>query len=189
MKSRVFSRFKVCLFTVVVVLMLITTYSASTHAFTASLKNNVIVNSETSNFISLNYANNNIYSVKLYSPKKINDFIGKRLFSNNYFDFEVKSDTNKELKYQLILVPISNLDNKYIKVYLTNQKNKPYVKSKKVQTLDKFNEDTDGFILYEGIVDDSNNVNDFRIRVWIDKDTNDIIDLLEYKLIVKMIKE
>ena len=56
-------------------------------------------------------------------------------------------------------------------------------------TLDKFNEDTDGFILYEGIVDDSNNVNDFRIRVWIDKDTNDIIDLLEYKLIVKMIKE
>lgn len=154
-----------------------------------SIVDGIRINKTTSSYLSFNYASNKNNILELTKVKAVSDFYGKYLL-NNYFDFEVElpEDGNTNIQYDIIVKDIGNkIDGKYVKVYLTDQKNKPLKGfESSVPVYSALTDNLEGRIIYTSNLDGKEN-GKFRLRIWIsDKYNKEINEGLAYQVIVKM---
>lgn len=154
-----------------VLILIVLVYKTSDILLSNSLNDYLKLNKKTSNYISFNYAGGDINSLyEVNSPKIYSDFKGKR-FVSEYYDFEINvpKEQNNSIKvnYDILLKDLgSDLEDKFIKVYLTDSNNTPLEGfNNTVPVYSAFLNDSDGKIIYSGILDDDNKK--FRLRIWI----------------------
>ena len=154
-----------------VLILIVLVYKTSDILLSNSLNDYLKLNKNTSNYISFNYAGGDINSLyEVNSPKIYSDFKGKR-FVSEYYDFEINvpKEQNDSIKvnYDILLKDLgSDLEDKFIKVYLTDSNNTPLEGfNNTVPVYSAFLNDSDGKIIYSGILDDDNKK--FRLRIWI----------------------
>ena len=134
------------------------------------------INEKTSKYISFQYKDNdNIIYIE--NPKVLSDKVGKK--QKKHYSYTIKNNSNKDLRYQIILTPINmdNLDN--IKVYLTNSKDKSLTEAKLYNEL--FSVDNNKR-LYTGIIK-KNSVEKHKLRMWITENTK---KNLAFKISIKL---
>ena len=101
-------------------------------------------NTITTGKISFSYTESETNNIKIENALPISDEQGKKLNGNTeVFDFTVSNDSTINVKYDVIVTPYKNdMDDKYIKVYLTDQNDvalKPY--DSEVPTYNTLNDD------------------------------------------------
>ncbi len=137
--------------------------------------------------------------IELVNAIPIDDNVGKNLTNSDkahginqgYFDFSVKASgkSNKKVKYDVYatLENGSNMDNKYIKVYLTDDNNNPYEgytdQIPVFDDLSQYGSDSKSKKLYSGsIIAKDTNVHKFRLRLWVAKDYSDASTSKTFKM-------
>ncbi len=134
--------------------------------------------------------NENSNGVELMNAIPIDDVTGKKLTNSDkakginqgYFDFSIRASGTSagKIKYQIYatLENDSNMDTKYIKVYLTDDKNNPYRGYDSdvpvFSSLDKYSSQKNSKILYSDEINVKEDViKRFRLRLWVAKDYSD----------------
>lgn len=130
-------------------------------------------NTITTGKISFSYTESETNNVKIENALPMSDDKGKRLNGNTEtFDFTVSNDSTINVKYDVIVTPYKNdMDDKYIKVYLTDQNDvslKPY--DSEVPTYNTLNDDKEeknSKILYSSELTNVKKNEKLRLRVWV----------------------
>lgn len=171
-KKSYFKQFNTFVISLGVLVLIILVYRTSDLLLSNSLNNFMKLDKKTSSYISFSYADRDINSVfEIYNPKVFSDFKGKR-FVGEYYDFDVNvpkgNDDVKYVGFDILLKDMgNNIDDKFIKVYLTDQNNKALDGfDQTVPVYSAFLNDLDGKIIYSGCFADGDN-SKFRLRVWI----------------------
>lgn len=192
-KTDILQKVKLGLGVVGVVLLVGFVLNMSWSLLTNSIVDKLGFDKETSNFISFNYFDEDSQSIEIEKPRVLSDIRGKKLGFNNYFEFEVVAPKDYELKknmyYEVVLSPMSDeIDNSFVKVYLTDQDNKPVEGFKEaVPVLSALTDTKDGKVIYTGEFS-KNDLNDrYRLRIWVsDKYNKQINSILAYQLHVRI---
>ena len=193
--KKVFKTIKLITLCIVVLFLIVAIYNTSYSLVSNSIVDTLGINEETSSYISFNYSSNSNHIVEIENLKVVSDFRGKRMIGKNYFDFEVAIpdgyNLEDEISYDIVLSPMSKeIDFSFIKVYLTNQDNKP-VKGYDgaIPVLSAFSLDNSGKIIYTDTIDKNNLKDKYRLRVWVSKDYNkNINDVFAYEVKVNLNK-
>ena len=130
-------------------------------------------NTITTGKISFSYTESETNNIKIENALPISDEQGKKLNVNTeVFDFTVSNDSTINVKYDVIVTPYKNdMDDKYIKVYLTDQNDvalKPY--DSEVPTYNTLNDDKEeknSKILYSSELTNVKKNEKLRLRVWV----------------------
>ena len=130
-------------------------------------------NTITTGKISFSYTESETNNIKIENALPISDEQGKKLNGNTeVFDFTVSNDSTVNVKYDVIVTPYKNdMDDKYIKVYLTDQSDvalKPY--DSEVPTYNTLNDDKEeknSKILYSSELTNVKKNEKLRLRVWV----------------------
>ncbi len=129
------------------------------------------INTLTSGYLSFNYTENDSSVINIDKALPISDEVGKKISnSNEYFLFTVSNNFEDSINYEILLEPlVNNLDNKYIKIYLTDKNDVPLKGYDKiVPTVDQFQVNSSGMIsIYNGVLKDKNDSQTFKLRIWI----------------------
>lgn len=192
-KTDVLQKIKLGLGVVGVVLLVGLVFNVSWSLLTNSVVDKLGFDNETSNFISFNYFADDSQSIEIEKPQILSDIRGKKLGFNNYFEFEVVAPKDYELKkkmyYDVILSPMSDeIDNSFIKIYLTDQTNKPVEGFKEVvPVLSALTDTNDGKVIYSGEFSKNDLKDRYRLRIWIsDKYNKQVNSILAYQLHVRI---
>lgn len=171
-KKNLFKKINTFIVSFCVLILVVLVYKTSDILLSNSLNDYFKLNKKTSNYISFNYAGGDINSIyQLDSPKIYSDFKGKK-FVNNYYDFSINvpkgKDKTSKINYDILLKDLGNdLEDKFIKVYLTDSNNSALEGFKNtVPVYSAFLNDSDGKIIYSGTLD-NNDDSKFRLRIWI----------------------
>ena len=132
------------------------------------------LNEITTSYISFNNKNTTDM-LKINNINKKSDKLGKSSWNNKSIVLDIDGEKDKE--YQIIVYPIiKDVDNKYIKVYLKD--NKELVNT----NLDELKDSEDGGkIIYQGKINNNKKI----LRMWIDKDYKDKINNNSFEIKIK----
>lgn len=141
-----------------------------------------------SKYLSFNYVNDcNIYKVD--KENIMSDEDGKRN-SDNYFDFTVTVPRSDEsASYDIVINDLGNaIDERFVKVYLTDQDNKVLNNyNSYVPFYNALEDSSDGKVIYTGKITEKSTDKKFRLRIWVsDKYKERLKYDLVYKIIVKV---
>ena len=129
------------------------------------------INTLTSGYLSFNYTESDSSVINIDKALPVSDEVGKKISnSNEYFLFTVSNNFEESINYEILLEPlVNNLDNKYIKIYLTDKNDVPLEGyDKTVPTVDQFQVNSSGMIsIYNGVLKDKNDSQTFKLRIWI----------------------
>ena len=146
-------------------------------------KSDVKVNKETVNYISFLFEHSDNHVIDIKNPKVVSDEVGKLLFGEDYFSFDINIDkdqiTDKSLEYYVTVEAIGETINEdYIKFYLTDKDEKPINNSKVVPVISDYDEEENisGKIIYTGKFSKDNINQKLNLRVWI-SDEYDLDDI------------
>ena len=192
-KHKVIQTIKFLASVVVVFVLAILVCKASYALVTGSVAEHLKIDKTTSNYLSFNYVDENDHMIEVSQPKKMSDFRGKRMFSNNYFDFEVSIPEEyvkgERVTYEIIATDLGNsVDGSFVKFYLTDQNNDVLDGYSDVVPVYSALADTvEGKILYSGEFTKNDLSDKYRLRIWVSKDYDkDIKDILAYHIQVKI---
>lgn len=155
------------------ILILIVTVIGISYAVWSQTFKGQTENTITTGKISFSYVENKTNNIKIEDALPISDEKGKKLSGDTEtFDFTVSNDSAVNVKYDVFLTPYKNeIDNKYIKVYLTNQNDEDVSPTTgEVPTYDmlkKYSDEDNSKILYSSELTNSNKSEKLRLRVWI----------------------
>lgn len=119
-------------------------------------------------------------NITLNNVMPLSDIHGK--INDNYLDFTINSTVDTEkIYYEIYLLPKKDntLNTKYLKTYLTDQNNNVIKDITLYNNLDNSKKEN-GKVLYKGTIDlnsnktTKNESKDFRLRMWLDEDYNDL---------------
>lgn len=136
---------------------------------------------------SYNEASNGI---ELINAIPLDDQIGKKLTRSNesqgikqgYFDFSIKASgfSKEKIKYQVYatLEDDSNMDTNFIKVYLTDENDRPYNGyNSSIPVFEELNnysgQDKSKLLYSDTVIPSNNTVQKFRLRLWVARDYSD----------------
>ena len=113
--------------------------------------------------------------LKINNINKKSDKLGKSSWNNKSIVLDIDGEKDKE--YQIIIYPIiKDVDNKYIKVYLKD--NKELVNT----NLDELKDSEDGGkIIHQGKINNKKKI----LRMWIDEDYKDKINNNSFEIKIK----
>lgn len=136
-------------------------------------------NSVSTGYISFSYTESNTNVISIENAVPTSDDSGKKLVGNkNMFDFSISARYAgvPSIRYEIYTEPlVQSLDEKYVKVYLTNQNDVPVsgygVNVPTYNNLEKASEGN-GKKLYEGNLTKSEKAEKFRLRIWVSSEFN-----------------
>ena len=148
-----------------------------TYAMFSYTKEGKIDNIIRTGTIAFDYIEEETNGINLINAFPIDDNIGKNTIEdNNIFDFKISSSnkSNQKIKYQIItsISEETDITLQAIKIYLT-EVNNGIEKELTLNTLDTFididNSNTNGKIIYSGIIDENNSnyEKNYRLRIWL----------------------
>lgn len=137
-------------------------------------KTDAKVNEKTVSYISFLFEHSDSHAIVVKNPKVVSDEVGKLLFGEDCFSFDINVDkeqiTDNELEYYVIAEAIGKtIDEEYIKFYITDQDGNPVNDEEVVPVFSDFQEEEDisGKIIYSGKFDKNNLNQDLELRVWV----------------------
>ena len=105
-----------------IMILILLLFSTSYAVFVESANGNKI-NSITTGYLSLNYTNNDSNVINLIDALPVSDQIAK--FDNTKvkeYEFTISKDFSKEINYNILIEElVSEIDTKYLKIYLTDE--------------------------------------------------------------------
>lgn len=149
-------------------------YSIWTQIFLGSKENSI-----NTGYISFSYTESDTNVIEINNAVPMSDEKGKKLTgNNNMFDFTVSAKYGgvSSIGYEIYATPITQtLDGKYVKVYLTDQKDQamPGFDST-IPTYDELVDSTmeNSKTIYQSSLDQSGVSQSFRLRIWVNSDYN-----------------
>ena len=149
------------------------------------------IDKKTSNYLSFNYGEGDSNLFKVDSPKQLSDFNGKKQYSS--YDFSVsipkKFVSHDKVYYDIVIQGLgNNIDEKYLKVYLTDGNDKSLEGYKdSVPVYLALPDLVDGKLLYTGSFSKKDLDDKYKLRIWVDDNYNkEVKDDLVYQVSVKM---
>lgn len=146
-------------------------------------KNDVKVNGETVGYISFLFEHSDNHVIDIKNPKVVSDEVGKLLFGEDCFEFDINIDKDQiiddSLEYYVTAEAVGETINEdYIKFYLTDNEGKPLNDSKVVPVISEYDEEKDisGKIIYTGEFNKENVNQNLNLRVWV-SDEYDLDDI------------
>lgn len=132
------------------------------------------INTLTAGYLSFNYVESDSNVIKLISAMPISDEEGKKANKKeDYFEFKISNNSKNSINYEILLEPlVKDLDGEYLKIYLTDDNNKPLAGfSGEVPVWKKFDNSSiqGGKNIYQGVLNGRKDVT-LRLRVWISED-------------------
>ena len=141
--------------------------------FSGSFKHDKI-NTLTAGYLSFNYVESDSNVIKLISAMPISDEVGKKSNKKeDYFEFKISNNSKQSINYEILLEPlVKDLDGDYLKIYLTDDNNKPLNGFKdEVPVWKKFDNSSiqGGKNIYQGVLNGRKDIT-LRLRVWISEE-------------------
>ena len=167
-----------------IMILILTLFSVSYAVFVKSFEGQVI-NSITTSYLTLSSSNNDNF-VNLVNISSVSDADGKTCFGEcREFEFIISNSSLNEMNYDIIISEInSNIDLKYLKVYLVNGEGLPLYNDAFVLSDLKNDESLNGKIIYNGKI--SSGDEKVKLRVWVSSDYVDNNPVsLSFKMNVK----
>lgn len=164
-------------------------YAVWSQTFMGGRENNL-----NTGYISFSYTESNDNVIAINNAVPMSDENGKKQNgTTSMFDFTVSASYAgvDSLNYEVSTTPItSTLDEKYVKVYLTDQNDNPVVGYKEsVPTYDMLKDSlTEGSkTIYESSISSSGSSKKLRLRIWVSSDYNlpDVSRTFSFKVNVK----
>lgn len=132
------------------------------------------VNNETVSYISFLFENNASHIIEVKSPKIVSDEIGRLLFDDSLYSFDINIDEelldDEDLEYIVTAEAIGKTINEdYIKFYLTDENGNILNEDEMATVFSDFEEEKDisGKIIYRGSFNKENMSQTLNIRVWV----------------------
>lgn len=148
-----------------IMILVLLLFSTSYAVFVENAKG-VKINSLTTGYLSLSYTDSEGNVISLTDALPVSDEVGK--ISGNEFEFKVSNSFSKEINYDIVIEElVSEIDSKYLKIYLTDDAGKILVGKDNVPGLSMF-EITDVLgerILYSDKLSSEDKT--FKLRVWV----------------------
>lgn len=164
-----------------------TSYSLLSNSAIDSFK----IDKKTSNYLSFNYGERDSNLFKVDSPKTLSDFNGKKQY--NTYDFSVsipkKYVSHDKVYYDIVIHGLGNkIDEKYLKIYLTDENDKPLEGYKdNVPVYLALPNLVDGKLIYTGSFSKKDLVDKYKLRIWVDDNYKDEIkEGLVYQISIEM---
>lgn len=189
-KLKIFGLITYCLFNIFLIYLIC--------SFGYSILYNKYINSqdkvdkETVSYISFLFEYNDSHVIEVKKPKIVSDEVGKLLFDDSCFTFELSLDKeqfNDSLEYVVTADPIGEtIDDKYIKFYLTDENDKPLSK-KSIMTFSEYELDKDisSKVIYKGKFTKNKTKQTLKLRIWIsDKYDDEDVPGFSYQLNILM---
>lgn len=150
-----------------IMILILLLFSTSYAIFIESANGNKI-NSLTTGYLSLNYTNNDSNVINLVDALPVSDQIGK--FDNNKvkeYEFTISNNFTKEIKYNILIEElVSEIDSKYLKIYLTDEYGNLLYDYNNIPVLESFENDELGRkIIYSNKLSTSNKT--YKLRIWV----------------------
>lgn len=134
-------------------------------------------NSISTGYVSFSYTESNTNVISIHNATPISDDAGKKLIgSNNSFEFSISAKYAglPSIRYEVYTEPLkATLDERFLKVYLTNQNDVPVSGYDiTIPTYDSLEASStgNGKKLYEGTLTESGKIEKLRLRVWVSSD-------------------
>lgn len=132
------------------------------------------INTLTAGYLSFNYVESDSNVIKLISAMPISDTEGKKSNKKeDYFEFKISNNSKETINYEILLEPlVKDLDGDYLKIYLTDDSNKPLPGFKEEVPVWKTFDNSSiqgGKNIYQGTLNGRKDVT-LRLRVWISED-------------------
>ena len=150
-----------------IMILILLLFSTSYAVFVESANGNKI-NSITTGYLSLNYTNNDSNVINLIDALPVSDQIAK--FDNTKvkeYEFTISKDFSKEINYNILIEElVSEIDTKYLKIYLTDEYGNILYDYDNVPVLSSFkNDDLGRKIIYSNKLSTSKKTN--KLRIWV----------------------
>ncbi len=153
-------------------------------------RNNVSIDSVTASYLSFNFSDNDTNVINMSAKLPVSDEVGKKSCNKGEcFEFSISNENDDKTEYQVLVETLtSNIDLKYIKVYLTDDDNNPIgIFNKKIPTLVDFvdcNSNGDK-IIYKGNIN-KDKIKNFKLKLWVSEDYNsEDTPVLSFRVSVK----
>ncbi len=169
---------------VVIVLLLVVFVIYISYLLFSNIYNDPIikVNEKTANYISFLFEDNNDHILEVKNPKIVNDEVGKLLFGEDIYTFDIKvdkdMDISEDVEYMIIAEALSkDIDDEYVKFYITDKNDKSLIEDD-VPLYSEFNSDGgSGKIIYTGKITKDNLNEQLKVRVWVSDEykSNDVL--------------
>lgn len=127
-------------------------------------------------------------TISVTDPKILSDTAGIGLTAEEIFDIKISYQINKDIQYELYVIPV-NENNEDVKFYLTNSDDyvfDNYKDGPKIFGELQNSYDSNGKVLYNGILSKENTIENFKLRIWLDEESVGNYDLLTYKVYIKI---
>ena len=150
-----------------IMILILLLFSTSYAVFVESTEGNKI-NSITTGYLSLNYTNNDSNVIKLIDVSPISDQVAK--FDNNKvkeYEFTISNKFQKEIKYDILIDElISEIDSKYLKIFLTDEHGNLLYDHNNIPVLSSFKNDKLGRkIIYSNKLSNAKTI--YKLRIWV----------------------
>lgn len=149
------------------------------------------IDKKTSNYLSFNYGEGDSNLFKIDSPKKLSDFNGKKQYSSYEFSVSIpkKYISGNKVDYDVVIQGLGNrIDEKYLKVYLTDDDDNPLVGYKEsVPVYLALPATVDGKLLYSGSFSKNDLEDKYKLRIWVnDVYSKEVKEDLVYQISIKI---
>ena len=150
-----------------IMILILLLFSTSYAVFVESANGNKI-NSITTGYLSLNYTNTDSNVINLIDALPVSDQIAK--FDNTKvkeYEFTISKDFSKEINYNILVEElVSEIDSKYLKIYLTDEYGNLLYDYDNVPVLSSFKKDNSGRkIIYSNKLSTSKKT--YKLRIWV----------------------
>lgn len=156
-----------------IMILVLLLFSTSYAVFVESVEGDKI-NSITTGYLSLNYTNNDSNVINLVDALPLSDEVGKFDISRvKEYEFTVSNTFSKDINYNILIDEVvSEIDSKYLKIYLTDGNGNLLYNFDKIPVLSSFENNEFGKkIIYSDKM--SATSKNFKLRVWVSDEYTD----------------
>lgn len=128
-------------------------------------------------------------TINVDNPQILSDMLGIGLVGEGYNDITISYSVNHDVRYELGIVPVGDINSQKVKFYLTDSND--YVCDSYKDGPKLFNElqmsyDFKGRVLHSGILSAKKDSETLKLRMWLNENGIDNLDPLVYRVYIKI---
>lgn len=127
--------------------------------------------------------------INVTNPMILSDALGINLVNESVYNINVSYHIDRDVQFELGIIPVSAVDNRDVKFYLTDNNNYScdgYKDSPKLYTELQDDYGLKGKVLYNGILSADKVTENFKLKIWIDEKSIESYSALTYTVYIKI---
>lgn len=128
-------------------------------------------------------------TINVDNPQILSDTLGISLVGDGYNDITIHYSVNHDVRYELGIVPVGDINSQKIKFYMTDSDDyvcDSYKDGSKLFNELQVSDDLKGRVLHSGILSAKREFEKFKLRIWLKDEGIDDLAPLVYKVYIKI---